>query len=70
MFTFISYAPVLERTAAENTSAFPDAPQWAEAVRPSRPRLAAATLLRRTAAVELSVARRLERRARGRLATT
>lgn len=70
MSAFISYAPVLEHTAAENTSAFPDAPQFATASRPVRTRLAAAAVLRRTAALELAVAARLERRAKGRLATT
>lgn len=64
MFTFISYAPVLERTAAENRSAFPDAPVSAGPVRPPRTRLVAASLLRRAAALELAVAHRLERPAR------
>jgi hypothetical protein len=70
MFTFISYAPVLERTAAENSSAFADAPQRPETVRAPRTRLVTAALLRRTASLELAVARRLEGRARARLATT
>lgn len=70
MFTFISYAPVLERTAAENSSAFPAAPQRLETVRAPRTRLAAAALLRRAASRQLAVARRLEGRAQARLATT
>jgi hypothetical protein len=70
MFTFFSYAPVLEHTAAENRSAFPDAPQRPDTVRAPRARLATAAVLRRAAALQLTVARRLERRERGRLATT
>ncbi len=63
MSSFISYAPVIQRTAAENRSAFPDAPQRPEIPRPARTRLATAALLRRAAALELAIAARLERRA-------
>jgi hypothetical protein len=63
MSAYFSYAPVIERTAVENRSAFPDAPQRPELPRPARVRLTAANLLRRAAARELAIAARLERRA-------
>jgi hypothetical protein len=66
MSMFISYAPVLERTATENTSAFPDAPQREDITRPARTRFLAAAFLRRTARLELAAAARLERRPSGR----
>ena len=62
MSMYLSLAPIIERTAAENASALPDAPQFPEVARPARTRLAAAALLRRVAAAELAVAARLERR--------
>jgi hypothetical protein len=63
MSMYLSLAPIIERTAVENRSAFPDAPQRPEIARPVRTSLVAAALLRRAAAVELAVAARLERRA-------
>ena len=70
MSMYYSFAPVLESTAAENTSAFPDAPQFDESTAPSRSRFVAAALLRRAARLELALAARLERRPSGdRLAT-
>ncbi|HEY3338640.1 MAG TPA: hypothetical protein VGK18_09065 [Propionicimonas sp.] len=68
MSMFISHAPVLEHTATENTSAFPDAPQWEASTRPARSRHLVAAFLRRTASLELAVAARLERPVRRRLA--
>ena len=70
MSMFISYAPVLEHTATENTSGFPAAPQWEDAVRPARTRFFAAALLRRAARIELAAAARLERRPSGRRLAT
>lgn len=67
MSAFLSLSPILERTAVENTSAFPEAPQVVE-VAPGRPRSAVAALLRRTAGFELALAARLERRPERRLA--
>ncbi|MCA0296243.1 MAG: hypothetical protein LCH96_13235 [Actinobacteria bacterium] len=61
MSAYVSFAPILERTAVENTSAFPEAPQVVEAAT-ARPRTALAALLRRTADLELALAARLERR--------
>ena len=61
MSMYLSFVPFIERTAAENRSAFPDAPECAEIVRPERTRRVAAALLRWTAARELAVAARLER---------
>lgn len=69
MSTYISYAPVLEHTALENTSAFPDAPQLEAPLRSARTRSLAAGLLRRTARLELAAAARLERPVRRSLAT-
>ncbi len=68
MSAYVSYAPILERTAAENTSARPDAPVILE-VATSRPRFALAAMLRRAASVELALAARLEQRPARRLAT-
>ena len=68
MSMFISLAPVLEYTATQNTSAFPDAPQREAMTRPARSRFVAAALLRRTANVQLAVAARLERPVHRRLA--
>jgi hypothetical protein len=62
MSMYLSFVPMIERQAAENASALPDAPQRTEATRPQHARLAAAALLRRVAAAELAVASRLERR--------
>lgn len=62
MSMYISYAPSIEHTAAENRSAFPDAPQVLDAERPARSRHLAAGLLRRLAALELAFAARLDRR--------
>ncbi len=70
MSMFISLAPVLERTAAENTSAFPDAPQREAVTRPARSRFLAAALLRRAARLELAAAARLERGLSGRRLAT
>ncbi|HEX5336678.1 MAG TPA: hypothetical protein VFW55_12400 [Propionicimonas sp.] len=69
MSMFITYAPVLERTATENTSAFPDAPQREVVTRPARSRFLAAAILRRTASLQLAAAARLERPVRRHLAT-
>jgi hypothetical protein len=69
MSMFISYAPVLEHTATENTSAFPDAPQREALIRPARSRFLAAAILRLTARLELAAAAWLERPVRRRLAT-
>ncbi len=69
MSTYLSYAPVLESTAVENTSAFPDSPQVEAVVRPGRARVLAAGVLRRAARLELAAAARLERPVRRRLAT-
>ena len=69
MSMFISHAPVLEHTATENTSAFPDAPQREAVVRPARSRFFVAALLRRAARIELAAAARLERPDPSRLAT-
>lgn len=66
MSAFLSLSPILERTAVENTSAFPDAP--VVEVAPGRSRSAVAALLRRTAGFELALAARLERRPGHRLA--
>ncbi len=68
MSAYLSYAPILERTAAENTSAYPDAPQVSE-VAASRPRFVLAALLRRAASLELALAARLDHRPARRLAT-
>lgn len=61
MSMYLSFVPMIERQAAENASALPDAPQCFDAVRPQRTRLVAAALLRRAAAAELAAASRLER---------
>jgi hypothetical protein len=66
MSAYLSLAPIIERTAAENTSAFPEAPQVITEAAPSRPRFAMAALLRRAASLELALAARLERRPSGR----
>ena len=66
MSMYYSFAPVLESTAAENTSAFPQAPQREESTVPARSRFVAAALLRRAARLELALAARLERRPSGR----
>jgi hypothetical protein len=66
MSMFITYAPVLEHTATENTSAFPDAPQREAVIRPARSRFLVAAILRRTASLQLAAAARLERRPSGR----
>ena len=70
MSMYLTYAPVLESTAAENTSAFPEAPQYQESPAPSRSRFVAAALLRRAARLELALAARLERRPSGRRLAT
>jgi hypothetical protein len=69
MSMFITYAPVLEHAATENTSAFPEAPQREAVIRPARSRFLVAAVLRRTARLELAAAARLERPVRRRLAT-
>ncbi|MCC6496704.1 MAG: hypothetical protein IT193_10665 [Propionibacteriaceae bacterium] len=69
MSAYLSYAPTLQMAEAENTSAFPDAPQVEAAVRPGRTRALAAAVLRATARLELAAAARLERPVRRRLAT-
>lgn len=61
MSAYLSIAPAIERTAIENTSAFPDAPQAIEVVRPGRVRVATAAVLRRAARVQVAAAARLER---------
>ncbi len=66
MSMFITYAPVLQHTATENTSALPAAPEHEEVVRPARTRFFAAALLRRAARIELAAAAHLERRPSGR----
>jgi hypothetical protein len=66
MSMFISYTPVLEHTATENTSAFPEAPQREDAIRPARSRHFVAAVLRRTAGLELAMAARLDQRPSGR----
>jgi len=68
MSMFITYAPVLEHTATENTSAFPDAPQREAVTRPARSRFLVAAILRRTASLQLAAAARLERPVRQHLA--
>ena len=69
MSMFITYTPVLEHAATENTSAFPEAPQREAVIRPARSRFLVAAVLRRTARLELVAAARLERPVRRRLAT-
>jgi hypothetical protein len=69
MSMFISYAPVLEHTASENTSAFPDAPPREAIIRPARSRFLVAAILRRTASLQLAAAAWLERPSGRRLAT-
>lgn len=69
MSAYLSYALVLERTATENTSAFPEAPQREPVTVVTRCRFAAAALLRRAARLELAAASRLERPVHRRLAT-
>ncbi len=61
MSAYFSMSPVLERTAAENASARPDAPQVPESGSPGRLRLAAAAVLRRAAGAQVAIAARLER---------
>ena len=61
MSMYLSVSPGIERAAAENTSAFPAAPQVAEAVRSPRLRVATAALLRRVAHAQFAAAARLER---------
>lgn len=70
MSIYLSYAPVLEHTATENTSAFPDAPQREAITRPDPSRFVAAALLRRAARLGLAAAARLERRPSGRRLAT
>lgn len=62
MSMYLSFVPMIERQAAENASALPEAPQLVEVTRPTRTRLATAAVLRRVAAFELAVAARLDRR--------
>jgi hypothetical protein len=69
MSMFISYAPVLERTTTENTSAFPVAPLREATIRPARSRFLVAAILRRTASLQLAAAAWLERPSGRRLAT-
>ena len=69
MSMFISYAPVMQRTATENTSAFPDAPQREAVIRTARSRFLVAAILRRTASLQLAAAVWLERPSGRRLAT-
>ena len=66
MSMFITYAPVLEHTATENTSAFPDAPQREAVLRPARSRFLVAAVLRRAARLQLTAAARLEQGPSGR----
>ena len=61
MSVYLSMSPALERTAAENTSAFPTAPQLVAPARPGRVRLSVAAVLRRAARVQVAAAARLER---------
>lgn len=61
MSAYLSMSPIIERTAIENTSAFPMAPQVVEVARPGRLRLAAAAVLRRVARMQAAAAARLER---------
>lgn len=68
MSVYLSMSPAIERTVAENASAFPKAPQVLEVARPGRLRTAAATLLRRAARIQVAAAARLERPI-GRVAT-
>ena len=44
MSMFITYTPVLEHAATENTSAFPDAPQRYAVIRPARSRFVVAAI--------------------------
>jgi hypothetical protein len=67
MSVYLSFAPIIERTAAENRSALPEAPQLQP--EPRRTRATAAAVLRRTAQVQLRLAARLEQPAARRLAT-
>ena len=69
MSMFISYATVLEHTATEHTSAFPDAPQREAVIRTARSRFLVAAILRRTASLQLAAAAWLERPSGRRLAT-
>ncbi len=68
MSAYISLAPIIERTAEENSSALPAAPQLDEPVTFGRTRSLAAGLLRGAARLQLRVAARLERPVRHRLA--
>jgi len=65
MSAFMSIAPIIERTAAENSLA-EQAGRTTRVVGARRPRFAMAALLRRAAAIELGLAARLERRPSGR----
>ncbi len=69
MSMYLSYAPIIEHTAAEN-SLGGETGQTTMVVRARRPRFAMAALLRRVAAVELALAARLERRSSGRRLAT
>jgi hypothetical protein len=69
MSMFITYTPVLEHAATENTSAFPDAPQREAVIRPARSRFLVAAILRRTASLQLAAAAWLERPSGRRLVT-
>jgi hypothetical protein len=69
MSAYLSYAPSIQATEVENTSAFPEAPQVEAPTVSTRSRFLAAAILRRTARLELAAAARLERPARQRLAT-
>jgi hypothetical protein len=66
MSTYLTYAPVLEHLAAENSLSIAEVPEARGAVRPARTRLFAAAVLRRLAQLELAAAARLERRPSGR----
>ena len=61
MSVYLSLAPSIQAARAENTSAFPEAPQVETLTATARSRTLAAALLRRTARIHLAVAARLER---------
>lgn len=70
MSAYLSYAPVLEHTAAENSLSNTAVSEAPYAARPARTRFFAAAVLRRLARLELAAATRLEGRpSRRRLAT-
>lgn len=68
MSVYLSYAPSILATEAQNTSALPDAPQVETPTATARSRYLVAAILRRMARLELAVAARLERPAHRRLA--